>query len=40
MTLRQVPLQLIDERANGLLFDSVETFATDDRIAAVTLSIS
>ncbi len=39
-TLRQVPLQLVEERTDGLLFDSVETFAIDDRIAAVTLSTS
>ena len=36
VTLRQVPLQLIEERADGLSFDRVETFAAGDRIAAVT----
>jgi phosphopantetheinyl transferase len=40
VTLRQVPLRLIEERADGLLFDSVETFALDDLIAAVTLPTS
>ncbi len=40
VTLRQVPLRLVAERADGLLFDSVETFATDDLIAAVTLPTS
>lgn len=37
VTLRQVPLQLIEERADGLLFDSVKTLAIDYLIAAVTL---
>ena len=40
VTLRQVPLQLIEERADGLLFDVVETFAIDDLIEAITLPTS
>ena len=40
VTLRQVPLQLVEERPDGLLFDSVKTFAIDYVIAAVTLPIS
>ncbi|MFL6248299.1 MAG: 4'-phosphopantetheinyl transferase family protein [Thermoanaerobaculia bacterium] len=40
VTLRQVPLQLIEQRKEGLLFDSVETFAIDDLIVAVTLPTS
>jgi phosphopantetheinyl transferase len=40
VTLRQVPLRLVAERADGLLFDSAETFAMNDLIAAVTLPTS
>lgn len=40
VTLRQVPLTLVAERANGLLFDTVETLAIDDFVAAVTLPTS
>lgn len=36
VTLRQVPLQLIGERDDGLLFDSVETTAIDGAIASIT----
>lgn len=36
VTLRQVPLQLIGEREDGLLFDLVETTAIDEAIAAIT----
>jgi 4'-phosphopantetheinyl transferase EntD len=36
VTLRQVPLQLVEERANGLLFDIVETATLGDAIAAIT----
>ncbi len=35
-TLQQVPLRLMDERADGLLFDAVETKIVDDLIVAVT----
>ncbi len=35
-TLRQVPLDLVEERASGLLFDTVETEILGDVIAAVT----
>jgi phosphopantetheinyl transferase len=37
VTLRQVPLTLVAEREHGLLFDTVETLAIDDFVAAVTL---
>jgi phosphopantetheinyl transferase len=37
VTLRQVPLMLVEEREHGLLFDTVETLAIDDFVAAVTL---
>jgi phosphopantetheinyl transferase len=36
VTLRQVPLRLVEQRSDGLLFERVATFATGDRIAAVT----
>lgn len=39
-TLRQLPLQLRDERADGLLFDSVETRRLDGLILALTLPTS
>lgn len=39
-TLRQVPLQFVEEGVDGLLFDCVKTFAIDDLIAAVTLPTS
>jgi len=37
VTLRQVPLTMVEERANGLLFETVETRAIDDFVAAITL---
>ena len=40
VTLRQVPLTLVAERANGLLFDTAETLAIDDLIVAITLPTS
>ncbi len=36
VTLRQVPLRLLNERAGSLLFDTVETLAQDAAIVAVT----
>ena len=36
VTLRQVPLELLDERADALTFDAVETLALRDVIVAVT----
>lgn len=39
VTLRQVPLQLIEEREDGLLFDVVETASIGDAIAAITRPI-
>lgn len=36
LTLRQVPLQLIEERDDGLLFDAAETASIGDAIAAIT----
>lgn len=36
-TLKQLPLALIEERADGLLFDLVETIAIGDVIVALTL---
>jgi 4'-phosphopantetheinyl transferase EntD len=36
VTLRQVPLELLDERADALTFDAVETLALRDAIVAVT----
>ena len=39
-TLRQLPLQLREERSDGLLFDSVETALADDVILAITLPTS
>jgi phosphopantetheinyl transferase len=36
LTLRQVPLELLDERAGALSFEAVETVAIDDLIVAVT----
>jgi phosphopantetheinyl transferase len=35
-TLKQIPLKLLAESANGLHFDSVETIALDEGIAALT----
>lgn len=35
-TMRQVPLQLLDEREDGLLFDRVTTRVQDDLIVAIT----
>lgn len=35
-TLRKVPLTLVDVRADGLLFDSVETIAMGDVVVALT----
>ncbi len=35
-TLKRVPLALAEERASGLLFDSVETLATGDVVVALT----
>lgn len=40
VTLRQVPLQLLEERAESLRFAGVETIAIDDFVAAVTLPTS
>jgi 4'-phosphopantetheinyl transferase EntD len=40
VTLRQAPLRLLGELADGLLFDAVETSAVDDVIAAITRPIS
>ena len=40
VTMKQVPLELIGETSRGLRFDSVETWATDDVIVAVTVPIS
>jgi phosphopantetheinyl transferase len=40
VTLRQVPLRLVDERIDGLRFDAVETRAIDELIVAVTLPTS
>jgi phosphopantetheine--protein transferase-like protein len=39
-TLKRVPLELISEEKDGLRFDRVATFATDNLIAALTLPIS
>lgn len=39
-TLKQLPLQLLEERASGLRFDLVETLAMDDAIFAITLPTS
>jgi phosphopantetheinyl transferase (holo-ACP synthase) len=39
-TLKRVPLSLVGEQTDGLRFDGVETFATDDLIAALTLPTS
>lgn len=39
-TLKQVPLELREERANGLKFDVVETMEVEDVILAVTLPTS
>lgn len=39
-TLRQVPLTLVEERANGLRFDVVETMVIEDAILGVTLPTS
>lgn len=39
-TLTRVPVRLVSQRKNGLLFDSVETAVLDGAIAAVTLSTS
>lgn len=36
VTLRQVPLELLDERADALTFDAAETLALRDAIVAVT----
>jgi phosphopantetheinyl transferase len=36
VTLRQMPLTLIEERTSGLLFDAVETIVLGDVIVAVT----
>lgn len=36
-TLRRIPLRLVSERAAGLVFDGVETFATGDAIVAFAL---
>ena len=36
VTLRQLPLQLVEERQDGLLFDAVETVLMNDAIAAIT----
>ena len=35
-TLKKIPLKLKEETASGLLFDSVETFATEDVVVALT----
>lgn len=35
-TMKQVPLVLLEERRDGLLFDCVETSARDDLIVAIT----
>jgi phosphopantetheinyl transferase len=35
-TLRQLPLRLVEERVDGLLFDQAETRLDDDLIVAVT----
>jgi len=40
VTLRQVPLTLAAERADGLLFETVETLALDEVMVAVTLPTS
>ncbi|HYC60214.1 MAG TPA: 4'-phosphopantetheinyl transferase superfamily protein [Thermoanaerobaculia bacterium] len=40
VTLRQVPLQLVEERGDGLLFDIVESVSVGDAIAAITLPTS
>ena len=34
--LKGVPLSLLDERANGLLFDAAETYAVDGVVVALT----
>lgn len=39
-TLKRVPLRLIDEVKSGLRFDSVETYAVDDIVVALTLPTS
>jgi phosphopantetheinyl transferase len=38
-TLKQVPLALVEERADGLTFDVVETVATGELIVALTNSV-
>lgn len=35
-TMRRLPLQLVEERADGLLFDGVETIQSGDVIVALT----
>lgn len=35
-TLKRVPLTLVEVRPNGLVFDGVETIATDDLVVALT----
>lgn len=36
-TLKQLPIELIEERANGLRFDVAETIAMDDAILGITI---
>jgi len=36
-TMKQLPLRLVEERANGLRFDQVETILAGDAIVAVTV---
>jgi phosphopantetheinyl transferase len=38
-TLKQLPLELREERADGLLFDVVETARLDDAILAITIQV-
>jgi len=39
-TLKQLPIELLEERANGLRFDVAETTAMEDLILGITLSTS
>lgn len=39
-TLKQIPLILVEEREDGLLFDTVETISRDDVVVALTRPIS